>query len=330
MASFRKRSSGWRAEVCIKGIRSSATFTTKREAQAWAAQEETRLREDSSGKVPNKPFRDLLERYSREVSSKKRGVVRERRMIGVILRDPVVDVSLRILAPTDIAAWRDRRLAQVSGATVEREMTILSHACSVARREWGWLRVNPVSDVRRPPPTAARIRRPTAEETEKLLHTLGYSRENPLKTASARVGAAYLFAIETAMRAGEICNLEWQHVNERHVHLPLTKNGYARDVPMSAEACRIIDQLRSSNEEEGEGGVFGISTASLDALFRKAKARALIEDLHFHDTRREALTRLSKVFDVMELARISGHRDLRVLQNVYYAPTVSDLAAKLD
>ena len=328
MAAFRKRSAGWRAEVCIKSIRTSATFTTKREAQAWAAQEETRLREDSAGMVPKKPFRDLLKRYSREVSSKKRGVVREQNMIGVILRDPIAEVSLRLLAPTDIADWRDRRLNQVSGATVEREMTILSHACSVARREWGWLRVNPVSEVRRPPPTAARTRRPKVEETEKLLHVLGYSRETPPVTASARVGAAYLFAIETAMRAGEICSLEWQYVNERHVHLPQAKNGYARDVPLSAEARRIIDQLRSLNGEEG--AVFCVSTASLDALFRKAKARALIEGLHFHDTRREALTRLSKVFDVMELARISGHRDLRVLQNVYYAPSVSDLTDKLD
>ena len=43
MATFRKRSGGWRAEVCVKGIRSSATLTTKREAQAWAAQEESRI-----------------------------------------------------------------------------------------------------------------------------------------------------------------------------------------------------------------------------------------------------------------------------------------------
>ncbi len=49
-----------------------------------------------------------------------------------------------------------------------------------------------------------------------------------------------------------------------------------------------------------------------------------------HDTRREALTRLSKIFNVMELAKISGHRDLRVLQNVYYAPSADDLAEKLD
>ncbi|MEX0914501.1 MAG: site-specific integrase [Wenzhouxiangellaceae bacterium] len=312
----------------MKGQRCAASFTTKREAQAWASREETRLREDAAGLIPNRPFKDLLERYSSEVSSKKQGAVREQKMIDVILRDPVAGVSLRILAPTDIAAWRDRRLKQVSGATVVREMTILSHACTVARREWGWVRVNPVSDVRRPPPTAARTRRPSAEETEKLLHALGYSREAPPETATARVGAAYLFAIETAMRAGEICNLEWQHVNERHVHLPRTKNGYARDVPLSAEARRIIEQLRSLNGDEG--AVFAVSTASLDVLFRKAKARALIEDLHFHDTRREALTRLSTAFNVMELARISGHRDLRVLQNVYYAPTVSDLADKLD
>ena len=328
MATFRKRSGGWRAEVCIKGVRTSATFTTKREAQAWASQEETKLREDSSGKVPNKPFRDLLERYSREVSSKKRGAAREQKMINVFLRDSVADVSLRMLAPTDIAAWRDRRLNQVSGSTVAREMTILRNACSVARREWGWLRVNPVSDVRWPATAVARTRRPTVEETETLLLTLGYSRESPPKTASARIGAAYLFAIETAMRAGEICSLEWQHVNDRHVHLPLTKNGYPRDVPLSSEARRIIEQLRSLNGEEGV--VFDVSTASLDALFRKARARAQIEDLHFHDTRREALTRLSKVFGVMELARISGHRDLRVLLNVYYAPSVSDLADKLD
>ena len=328
MATFRKRSGGWRAEVCIKGIRTSATFTTKREAQAWASQEETLLREDSSGKVPNKPFRDLLERYSREVSSKKRGAAREQKMINRISREPIADVPLRALGPTDIAAWRDRRLEQVSDSTVTREMTTLSHACSVARREWGWLRNNPVKDVRRPPSTRARTRRPTDEETEKLLDALGYSRETPPKTTSARIGAAYLFAIETAMRAGEICSLEWQHVNERHVHLPETKNGYARDVPLSAEARRIIEQLRSLNDESET--VFGFSTASLDALFRKAKARALIEDLHFHDTRREALTRLAKIFDVMELARISGHRDIRVLQNVYYAPSVSDLAAKFD
>jgi len=70
MASYRKRKDHWQVQLCVKGVRRAATFTTKREAQAWAAREETTLREDAAGQIPNRPFRDLLERYSREVSSK--------------------------------------------------------------------------------------------------------------------------------------------------------------------------------------------------------------------------------------------------------------------
>ncbi len=328
MATYRKRGTNWRVELSVKGQRISGTFSTKREAQAWAASAETRLRESAAGEIPDLPFRDLLERYSREVSTGKRGYVRERNMINVLLRDPLADTPLRALSPRDISAWRDRRLKQVSGASVDREMTILSHACSVARREWGWLNANPVSDVRRPSPTPARTRRPAQAETDALLLVLGYSRDEPPKTKSARVGAAYLFAMETAMRAGEICALEWRHVNERHVHLPHTKNGHARDVPLTKEARKLLGQIRPVTE--GKQQVFDLSPAILDALFRKAKKRTMIEDLHFHDTRREALTRLSEIFSVMDLAKISGHRDLRVLQNVYYAPSVEDLAEKLD
>ncbi len=328
MAAYRKRGANWRVEVSVSGRRASGTFSTKREAQVWAAREETRLRESTGEESPDLPFRDLLERYSREVSARKRGYARERNMVNVLLRDPLADTPLRTLSPRDIAAWRDRRLRQVSGASVDREMTILSHACSVARREWGWLGANPVSDVRRPPTAPARTRRPTQAETDALLLVLGYSRDEPPRTRSARVGAAYLFAMETAMRAGEICGLEWKHVNKRHVHLPHTKNGHARDVPLTKEARKILEQIRLVTE--GNQAVFDVSSAILDALFRKAKKRTMIEDLHFHDTRREALTRLAKIFSVMDLAKISGHRDLRVLQNVYYAPSADDLAEKLD
>ena len=48
-------------------------------------------------------------------------------------------------------------------------------------------------------------------------------------------------------------------------------------------------------------------------------------DLHFHDSRREALSRLAKKVDVMTLAKISGHRDIKILLNTYYAPSVEDV-----
>jgi len=65
-------------------------------------------------------------------------------------------------------------------------------------------------------------------------------------------------------------------------------------------------------------------------VFRRARDNCGIQDLHFHDTRREALTRLSKKVPVEVLAKISGHRDLRILLNVYYRPDMADIAKMLD
>ena len=85
-----------------------------------------------------------------------------------------------------------------------------------------------------------------------------------------------------------------------------------------------MQQVRLNNQ------VFNLTKASLDALFRKLKKRNIFqEDIHFHDSRREALTRLAKIYSAMDLAKISGHRDIRILLNTYYAPTVQDLAAKM-
>ena len=51
-------------------------------------------------------------------------------------------------------------------------------------------------------------------------------------------------------------------------------------------------------------------------------------ELHFHDSRAEAIWRLSKKFDVMELARVIGHRDLRSLM-IYYQVSADELADRL-
>jgi integrase len=64
-------------------------------------------------------------------------------------------------------------------------------------------------------------------------------------------------------------------------------------------------------------------------MFRKAKARAMIADATFHDTRHLAITRLAKKLDVLDLARMVGHRDLRQLQ-IYYNETAEVMAVRLD
>lgn len=157
----------------------------------------------------------------------------------------------------------------------------------------------------------------------------GYDDETVPETAQARVGSAILFAIETAMRAGEICALRLGDIDQekrvayvRAEQKGARKTRQPRAVPLSTYALEIVSLLPKSD------ALFGITASSLDALFRKAKKRALIEDLHFHDFRHEATSRLAKVFTVMELARITGHRDLRMLM-VYYNPTAEELAGKL-
>jgi integrase len=319
MASIRKHGKKWRAEVYKHGTRRSKVLATKAQAMAWAVDVEREL--EAGGDIPDKTFGELLEKYRDEVSESKKGYRWEAARIGLLLRDPIADVRLPQLAQPDCAAWRDRRLREVSPASVRREWTLMSHACTVAIREWHWLRENPFTGVKRPANPPPRDRRITQDEIDRILLACGY--DEPPTTAQARVGAAFLFALETAMRAGEIAALTWANVHERHVHLPRTKNGNKRDVPLSVEARRIIDLMGDSDP------VFGLTADQISGLFRKARDRAMIEDLHFHDSRREALTRLSKRLDVMQLAKVSGHRDLRILQAVYYAPTVDDLVDQL-
>src|SRR3546814_12482758 len=85
-----------------------------------------------------------------------------------------------------------------------------------------------------------------------------------------------------------------------------------------ATARQILDLL-----PETSCLVFGLSPALLDALFRKARDTAALRDaelkkIHFHDSRREAATRLASKIDVMELARMGGWKNVNILYKTYY------------
>lgn len=135
------------------------------------------------------------------------------------------------------------------------------------------------------------------------------------------------------MRAGEICGAKWEHLNaqNRILHIPTSKNGDPRNIPLSSKAIEIVKNLALIKTQDCDL-IFQLNTRSQDANFRILKERAgLAEaDLHFHDTRREALSRLSEKVDVMTLAKISGHRDIKILLNTYYAPKMEDVVKLLD
>lgn len=320
MPSYRKRGSRWRAELYRDGERESATFHTKAEAVAWATLREAEL---TGARLPDKTLQDALSEYERRVAPTHRGERWEVARLGLLGRDAIAGIKLAKLTSADLADWRDRRLLEVAPATVRRDMTLLKCVLDVARREWGWMRTDPLDGVRRPSPPASRKRRVSADEVQRLSSAFGLSEGLRADTAMQRTGLAFLFALETAMRAGEILGLTWSDVSAKSVRLPLTKNGDARSVPLSPRAREIIAVL-----PKGAPTVFNLEAGTRDALFRKARDLCEIPDLHFHDSRSEAIWRLSKHFDVMELARIIGHRDLRSLM-IYFNASADELADRL-
>ena len=316
MATFRKSGSGWRAEVFKRGVRKSATFQRKAEAQAWAAQVESDISAQRAGTIPNKTLADLLDKYQEEVAVNKRGYDWEVKRIRVLKGYRISQVRLSDLDATHVAKWRDERSQAVSGSSVNRDWNLLSYACEVARKEWRWIHENPFKgQVTRPKSNPPRQKTYSSDEVEKITLALGST------GISGRVSDAFMFALETAMRAGEIVGIRKEDIHPTHVHLPKTKNGSARDVPLSKKAHEILAKYPDG---------FGLTSRQLDVLFRRGKKLAGV-DGQFRDTRATALTRLAKIIpNPMTLARISGHKDLKILQNVYYRPSVEDLVSLLD
>ena len=323
MASVRKVGAKWLAEVRVKGSHTSKTFFSKIDAQTWALEQERRLGKHK-GKPVAKTLGQALDRYAKEVSPTHKGARWEEIRIEKIKRDTVADIVLADLTADDLQSWIDRQT--VSGHSVRREFTLISGTLTTARKKWKWMDHEPQRDVTLPRGNPSRRRRVSEEELTKVLRALEY-KEGEVRTIRQQIAAAVLLAVETAMRQGEIWGLEWKHVHlgARYVTLPETKNGTARDVPLSKKAVQLLNSMPKPHE----GRVLRVPQPTAQTIFRRACELAGIKDLHFHDLRHEATTRLSKKLKMLELAEMTGHRDPRSLM-IYYNPTASELADQLD
>jgi len=322
MAYIRKRGSRWRAEVERNGVRESDSFATRAAAATWALERESVLRGD---KLPDKTLKDACDTYAIEISPSKGGAHWEKLRLAALARDPIGARRLANLTDADLEQWRDRRRKEVADSTVRREMNLLQSVLKACVKPWRWLKVNPLAGVDRPKGAKPRTRRVSDDEARRVCLALGFD-GGPPQRPGQRVAVAFRFAIETAMREGEIAALTWAHtdLDARCAHIPKSKNGDARDVALSREAIRLLKLLPQDDER-----VFNVSADSISTLFRKARDRAGIVDMHFHDTRHEGITRLARKVDVLDLARMVGHRDLKSLM-IYYNATATEIAGRLD
>lgn len=327
MAEPKRTAEGtWRVFVNVGQTRKSRTFLTQREARLWRDAQLVELQASERGTAgANKTLADVFERYAKEVSSTRKGERWELlRLAAFASATHGLPMYKRLpdLRPDDFSAWRDRRLAKVSAGTVLREVGLLSAVLEAARRDWAWLHANPLTDMRKPPTPAHRERVLKMVEVRKMLRALGYARQ--VRSVSSAVAHAMLLALFTGMRAGEICALRWADVRPEYVVLHTSKTGKGREVALTHAAARVIAQLRGWDGES----VTGLQPQTLDALYRRARARAGLAGFTFHDLRHTAATRLATKMHPADLARMFGWSGLGQVMT-YYNASGSDIARRL-
>lgn len=331
MATPQKTAQGtWRIQIEVRGIRESETFPTKREAEAWRDKRRSELRALATGKGGTvKTLDDALEKYAKEVTPDKRSWSNEGKRLNAFRNSPEHASlprrrRLSEIVPSDLTAWRDARLKLNSRGAVLRDMTLLSSVLETCRADWGWITINPMREVRRPQEPDHRERVITEPEIAAMVKQLGVA-EGPIRTVSQAVGVCFLVALETGMRAGELCGLTWDRVHGSYVQLTTaTKSGKPREVPLTPKAQKLIERMRGWDE----GLVFGLKSQTLDALFRKARGQAKLSGFTFHDARHTAATHLAQKLHVLDLCRMFGWSNPKMAMR-YYNAKASDIAARL-
>lgn len=329
MPSIRKhKGAKWIAEARKNGQYKSKVFDNKLDAHQWAVEKEIEFSRGDDV-IRGKTLGDAFERYAREVSPTKKGEQWEVIRLNKLSNDPLALVLMEELNYEDINAFIHRSLESIKASSVNRELTLVRSVIEIARKRWKWcnLAVNPVSEADKPKNPPARDRRISADEIERILDALGYVDGEPVKTQRQATAVAFLIALETGMRQGELWKLEWLevHLNRCYLTLNETKNGTRRNVPLSTRAIELFKQLKPLHKQR----VLPYRQASCGQMFRGALKIAGVEGLTFHDTRHEAVSRLARKLDMLDLARMIGHRDPRSLM-VYYNATAEEIAQRLN
>lgn len=355
MAYIRKTASGYRAEIEIKGVRKSKSFDTKREAQIWAASEETQINHSASVAPRSKyNLRQALEKYRDEITDRNIGGRWERIRINAFLEHSdwlPFDKKIGDVDTDDFSRFRDERLKTVKPGTVLREFGILSAMMEVVRKEWKWIKENPVNDVNKPQEPPERDRLITRSEIKKILRGCGYSPQKRVTSLTEAIAVCFLLALRSGMRAGEMTSLTWANVHTRHLVLEFDKvgrrKGIGRDVPLSKKAVRVIEKMRGFDKNS----VFALQPQTLDARFRNIRESVgltvrdkegkidKVKTFTFHDARHTAATWMAGRFKnnkdisaqqaLLDLCKIFGWLDMKRALT-YYNPRPEDLANRLD
>lgn len=318
MAVIERRGKKWRALVRVKGHPSaSRTFTSRRMAEEWGKVTEDALRAGKAAPQEAITLADLIDRYVKEmarmgtpVGATKRGNLRRwseslgEREIGTLTGKDVVDhLAGRAVSP----------------ATRTLELVFLGNVLDAGRSLWN-LTIPDIIPAARPTlrrqglvgKPRERDRRPTQDELDRLAAFYRYN------FGAIPMRDIIPFAIDTAMRLGEIVSLRWADyrpgdkpmIKIRDRKHPQHKAGNDQTVPLLGQSAAIIDR-----QPRNGALIFPFKADSIGASFRRACIRLGIDDLHLHDLRHEGTSRLfEQGYQIQEVAIVTGHTDWKSLR----------------
>lgn len=328
MATIRKHRDKYQVQIRRKGFAPiTKTFHKLSDAKEWATHQERQADRGELGpdrkELERITLADLIKRYLKEVVPRKRHGETDTVALNLVLRHSIAKKPLSDLTLSDFTCYRDERLKTVSLATLKRQLTPLRHMFRHAHDEWDVpLRDNPLSKVKLAGADRRRERRLLEGELDRLLEA-GEKTRNPL------IIPIVLFALETAMRRGEILALRLRDIDLERCSATVreSKNGYSRTIPLSTAATAILTDAigRMSDEDRQKNGrLFPTTPIALRLAWDRLTKRAKIDDLNFHDLRHEAISRLFELgLTVPEVASVSGHRDMRMLFRYAHASHAS-------
>lgn len=325
-----QRGSTFRITVTYDKKRYSATRDTAKECEQWATLKLLELKTGKAqleqGIMPALPFKQLCEKYYIEKGCKLKSgyVIRNKldnidRILGALATKSIYDFK-----PQDIVQWRNKRVLEVKSSTALREFAMFASIFSYAQKELFIIENNVWQIVVKPDKGKSRSQRISFEAQEKFIKHFKWNPEHTPVRVMHYVSWSMLFALETAMRKGEILAMTRKDIKDDFIHLPMTKNGESRNVPLSKEAKRLLSLIPEDQEQ-----IVPVGEKSFRRTWYRVRGEAGLDEINFHDTRHEAITRMVKIrkLPVEILAKITGHKTIGILINTYYNPDAQDLVS---
>jgi len=331
MATFQKRGERWRAIVRRKGFPAqSRSFPTKSAARAWAERIERELAEQAAnGGIDDRiSIAELIDWHEQTVGAIRPLTETQKGNLSRI-REGLGEHIARKLSTSDVIEHARRRvqglhmlpsgklIPAVSPATMAIELGYLSELLKLAAsmRKGFTLTQDPVANAR----PALRLlgaigkskwrnRRPTHEELERIR---AHYEQQAWRT-TLPMNDIIDFALLTARREGEITRLMRSDLDSkdkscllRDVKHPRKKKGNNKRFPLLNGAWEIAQRQPVIKEDER---IFPFDSRSIGASFTRTCAKLGIEDLHFHDLRHEATSRLfEQGLNIPQVASVTLH-----------------------